>query len=192
MELILASNSPRRREILTENGYTFKVIPSSYEETERIIDPIELAKAYSFNKAKDVFDKVLDKKNSVVLGSDTVVVLDGKVLGKPKDEAEAFEMLKSLSNKTHQVISGYAILSQKFSLVDQDITEVTFNKLSDELINDYIKNKKPLDKAGAYGIQDGYPLVKAYKGSYNNIVGLPIEKISKVLNGLFNIGEENG
>ena len=190
MQLILASNSPRRKQILIESGYDFKVIPSDYEEKEIVADPKELVKIYSFNKANSVYQGLTDKRDILVLGSDTIVVLDGKILGKPKDKQHAFSMLKSLSNKTHQVISGYALIGMKFSLVDLEVTKVTFNELSDAEIKEYIEKMNPLDKAGAYGIQDGYPLVKSYEGSYNNIVGLPIESIAPLLNKFLEKGEE--
>ena len=189
MQLILASNSPRRKQILLESGYDFKVIPSDYEEKEIVADPKELVKIYSFNKANSVYQGLTDKRDILVLGSDTIVVLDGKILGKPKDKQHAFSMLKSLSNKTHQVISGYALIGMKFSLVDLEVTKVTFNELSDAEIKEYIEKMNPLDTAGAYGIQDGYPLVKSYEGSYNNIVGLPIESIAPLLNKFLKKGE---
>ena len=191
MKLILASASPRRKEILTEFGYEFKVFPSDYEENKKDLSPIDLAKFFSVNKAKWVFNEIENKEGILVLGSDTIVVSEGKILGKPKDQEDAFNMLKSLSNKTHQVVSGYALIGEGIEIIGEDVTEVTFNNLTDNLIKQYIEEKKPLDKAGAYGIQDGYPLVKEYKGSYNNIVGLPIEKISPHLNKLLERGREN-
>jgi len=179
MRLILASASPRRKEILQKNGFNFEIIKSNCEE-KNSFSAEETAKANALLKAKDVFDNLVDK-NAVVLGADTVVVINGKILGKPKTELEAEEMLKSLSNKTHQVITGYAIVTKDQIINDYDLSEVTFNLLSDELIKQYIKTGSPMDKAGAYGIQDGFPLLKELKGSLNNVIGLPIEKIKSVL-----------
>lgn len=179
MELILASNSPRRKQLLTEYGFTFKVVPSSFEEINSLSSPTELAKNNALGKASDVFTK---NPNSVVLGADTIVVLDSDVLGKPKDEFDAKLMLTNLSNKTHLVITGYAILSKDVKISDFAITKVTFNNLTPDLVDEYVKTGSPLDKAGAYGIQDGFSLVKNIDGSFNNVVGLPIEIIKDKLN----------
>lgn len=183
MKLILASNSPRRREILKEHGFDFTVIKSGYEEKPLNLSPTELVKTFAFNKAKDVFDGLEDKKDFVVLGADTVVVLNGVIIGKPKDKDDAFNTLRSLSGRIHKVITGYTLISEEKTVTGFDETAVEFNDLSDEYIKEYIDNKKPFDKAGSYGIQDGYHLVKGYNGSYNNIVGLPIEKIKEELKG---------
>ncbi|MDY6367464.1 MAG: Maf family protein [Clostridia bacterium] len=182
MKLILASNSPRRKDILRSVGFDFKVITSGYDE-KGDGDAETLVKTFAYGKAKSVFDSLTDaeKKQSVVLGADTVVALNGKILGKPKDEKAAAEMLKNLSGKTHYVFTGYAIISDNESIVGLDKTEVTFNRLSDELISEYVATGSPLDKAGAYGIQDGFPLVKEYKGSLNNVIGIPIEKIKPII-----------
>lgn len=179
MKLILASASPRRKEILIKNGFSFEIVKSDVEE-KNLPSALETAKNNALLKAKDVFDKLKDEK-VVVLGADTVVVIDDKILGKPKTEKDAENMLKTLSNRTHQVITGYAIVSKNQTINDYDISEVTFNDLSSEVISEYIKTGSPMDKAGAYGIQDGFPLLKELKGSLDNVIGLPIEKIKKVL-----------
>ena len=180
MELILASNSPRRREILQSLGYSFKVIPSLFDEKGVTFPVLETAKELAYLKAKEVYDRE-NNDNIVVLGADTIVLLDDKILGKPKNREEAFNMLKSLSNKTHLVITGYALIFNGKEIKGQDISKVTFNELSDEFINEYIDNKRPFDKAGSYGIQDGYNLVKKLSGSFDNVVGLPSEKIGEIL-----------
>lgn len=183
MKLILASNSPRRKDILIKLGYSFDIITSNFEEKMISLDAELLAKTFAFSKAKDVFDRLESKEDCVVLGADTIVVFNDEILGKPKDEQEAFSMLKKLSNNTHKVITGYAIISKDFSVVDFDQSFVHFNDLSDALINQYIKSGLYKGKAGAYGIQDKeYDLVKSYEGSLNNIIGLPSEKIMPVLN----------
>lgn len=180
MKLILASNSPRRKEILEKFGFTFTVIKSDYEEKENIFDPQLLVKTFAFNKAKSVFDSLEEKDEAVVLGADTVVVFDGKILGKPKDKKDAENMLKSLSGKTHSVFTGYAVIEKEKTFSGVCETKVTFNDLSDSFIRDYVATGSPMDKAGAYGIQDG-SLVKDYVGSYYNVIGLPIEDISPII-----------
>ena len=180
MKLILASGSPRRKNFLTEYGYEFTVVPSSFDEAGKKETPKQTVEFYAYSKAQDVFDKLNDS-SVVVLGADTIVCLDGKILGKPKDENHAVEMLKTLSGKTHHVITAYAIISRNKKIVDSVTTLVTFNDLCDELIENYVKTGSPLDKAGSYGIQDGFDLVKEYNGSLNNVIGLPIEIIKPIL-----------
>ena len=178
MKIILASNSPRRKELLTKAGVDFTVIPSTEDENiNKNLPPIKYAETLSYLKAKSVFDK----HKNIVIGADTIVVFNDKIIGKPKDEKDAFLTLKSLSNNTHKVITAYTIISQNKLITDHEVTKVTFNNLSDNLIIDYIKKIKPYDKAGSYGIQDGYPLVKSYDGDYDNIVGLPTQKIINLL-----------
>lgn len=181
MKLVLASNSPRRKELLSEFGFAFEVISSGYQENALNPCPEQMVKEFAYGKAKEVFDRVNDGK-TVVLGADTVVSLDGVILGKPKDKAHAKEMLKALSGRAHQVWTGYCIMHPEGLELNAIKTDVVFNALTDELINDYVSSGKPLDKAGAYGIQDGYNLVKEYLGSYNNVVGLPIEIFAEKLN----------
>ena len=180
MELILASNSPRRREILHSLGYSFKVIPSLFDEKGVSFSAQDMARELAYLKAKEVFDRE-NRENIVVLGADTIVLLEDTILGKPKNREEAFNMLKSLSNKTHLVITGYALILDGKEIKGEDVSKVTFNNLSDEFINEYIDNKRPFDKAGSYGIQDGYNLVKNLSGSFDNVVGLPSEKIGEIL-----------
>lgn len=175
-KFILASASPRRKDILLKAGYSFNIITSDKENNDFTLLPEELAVKNATIKAMDVFKKVCDE-NAVVLGADTVVALGKEVFGKPEDETDAERIIKRLSGKTHKVITGYAIVSGKGSEYGYEITEVEFNRLSDEKIKEYIKDGSCMDKAGAYGIQDGYGLVKGYKGDYNNVVGLPIDRI---------------
>lgn len=181
MKLILASNSPRRKEFLANSGFTFTAISSPFDEVNFTDNPFDLTKNFALGKAKSVFDNLSDKTDAVVLGADTVVCFDGKILGKPKDSEDAIKTLKALSNKTHLVISGYAIVCKNETIVDTDVSQVIFNELSDELIERYVASGLPLDKAGSYGVQDGYNLVKEIKGSYNNVVGLPTEKVIPLL-----------
>ncbi len=182
MKLILASNSPRRRELLKEFGFEFSVIVSEYEEKNFTATPQEIVKTFALGKAKSVFENYrAGQEDIIVLGADTVVALNGQILGKPRDRKDAINMLKSLSGKTHQVYTGYAIVGAGIEQVFVDQTEVVFNTLSEGIIEEYVATGKPLDKAGAYGIQDGFPLVKEFRGSFNNVVGLPIEKFEELL-----------
>lgn len=181
---ILASKSPRRIEILKENNYDFKVFSSSVEEiVNKDVTPDNNAVSIALSKALDVFK---EHQNEVVVAADTIVVLDDVILGKPIDEADAFNMLKKLSNRTHQVITAVAIVNKNKQITFYEESLVTFNNLTDEEIDEYIKTKEPMDKAGSYGIQGiGQRLVKSYKGDYYNIMGLPINmfnsKIKEVL-----------
>lgn len=178
MKIVLASNSPRRRELLKKAGFDFEVIPSDYQEPEYSdLPPCKYSEELAFNKAKSVFDKV----GGTVVGADTIVVLNGKVLGKPKDELDAQSMLRELSGQVHEVITGWAVINKKTIKRGYEITKVSFNKLNEETILNYVKSGFPLDKAGAYGIQDGYGLVKEIQGDYDNVVGLPTQTITKVL-----------
>ena len=184
IKLILASNSPRREQLLKNENFNFKILPSDYEEQSFSSDPIITAKTFAKGKAIDVYNKINDK-NVVILSADTVVFLDGQILGKPKDETEAFSMLKQLSKKTHSVTTGFCIKYDQEEILDTDTTLVTFNDLSDEKIQNYIKSGLYKGKAGAYGIQDvEFNLVKSYDGSLNNVIGLPTEKIIPLLSSI--------
>ncbi len=175
MKLILASNSPRRKELLTEYGFDFEVVKSNFNETVSNLSPKETVCEFALGKALDVFLSLSQPSDVLILGADTVVVFGDKILGKPKDFADAVSTLSILSGKTHSVLTAYAFVSKNERVVNVEKTKVSFNKLSPMLIEDYVKNKKPFDKAGSYGIQDGYPLVEKIIGSYNNVVGLPVE-----------------
>ncbi len=178
MNIILASNSPRRKELLAREGVVFSVVAPNFNEPENFgLSPEKYVEFLAYNKAKSV----LEKTGGVVVGADTVVVLGDKILGKPKDEKEAEFMLKSLSNKTHKVITGYAVISSDKEVVSSETTFVTFNLLNEDLIKSYVATKSPLDKAGAYGIQDNEFLVSKIKGDYDNVVGLPVHLIKNIL-----------
>lgn len=179
-KLILASKSPRRREILSNAGFQFEIMESEREENNTVSPPEKLAVSNALIKAEDVFRR-LEDKTSVVLGADTVVALDGVIFGKPTDKADAERMLRALSGKKHKVITGYALITQSMRESGYAETEVEFNDLSDEIIKDYVSSGLCLDKAGAYGIQDGYGLIKGYTGEYENVVGLPINTIAKTI-----------
>ena len=179
MELILASASPRRKELLGELIKNFEIIPSQGEEiVEGSPTPCELVKALARQKAWEVAKKFGQGKKAV-LGSDTVVALGDEVLGKPTDEAHAFQMLSVLSGRAHEVYTGVCLLvpDKKGGYMEKteaDCTKVFFNRLTKSQIEAYIKTGSPMDKAGAYGIQDG-GLVERIEGSFSNVVGLPVE-----------------
>lgn len=178
MEIILASNSPRRKQLLTEYDINFKVIPPISEESKpKNVSVYKYAEVLAEEKATEVFNK----HGGIVLGADTIVCFNGKIFGKPTSEQDAFYTLKLLSNKTHEVITGFAIISKNFKYISHEITKVTFNNLSNELILNYIKTGSPLDKAGSYGVQDDVNLVKKIDGDLNNVIGLPVERIVKIL-----------
>ncbi len=188
MKFILASNSPRRKEILTNSGYQFVVMPSSFNEEIFSFNPVETAVGFAFGKATDVFNLLKDNSDVVVLGVDTVVYSDNKILGKSKTDEQAFNMLKSLSGRTHSVISGFTLITSGRTIKGYDKTLVTFNELTDDIIWKYVKSGLYKGKAGSYGIQDDFPLVKSYNGSLNNVIGLPTEVIYPELNKILNNG----
>ena len=182
-KIILASNSPRRKKILTDLGLEFEVIPSNYEEKlETEVFSYDLIEDLATQKACDVVRRV--GKNEIVFGADTVVVLHNKILGKPKDKDDAFKMLKELSGQTHMVVTslcGINTRTNRAALLSTT-SYVRFKELSDELIQYYIDEFNPLDKAGSYGIQelpDG--ILDKYEGSFDNIVGLAPEAVTAVL-----------
>ncbi len=178
MELILASNSPRRRELLGGICPRFSVEPSLFEESAKGLSAYDTVLAFARGKAAEVFSRF---PSCAVLGADTVVSLEGKILGKPRSAEEAKETLCALSGKRHEVYTGICLLSAKGEFCDVVKTAVFFNPLSGELIERYVASGKPLDKAGAYGIQDGYGLVLRTEGSYTNVVGLPLEETRRLI-----------
>ena len=178
MRFVLASNSPRRRELLASVLADFTVEPSRYREVSAGLPARETALSFARGKAEEVFSR---RPGCAVLGADTVVCLKGRILGKPKDGEEAFSMLRALSGKEHAVYTGLCLLTPAGRREETVKTRVFFRPLSEELIEEYVKSGLPMDKAGAYGIQDGYPLVERYEGSYTNVVGLPLEALTGML-----------
>ena len=182
IRLILASKSPRRSELLEQAGLTFSVIPSNFDEsTVAMAAPDVYVRLLAESKAVDISEK---HPESWVIGADTVVLIDHKVLGKPSSKEEARQMLKRLSGKTHQVLTGYCICHKKEDRLFSETvtTEVRFKSLTDAEINWYIQTGEPFDKAGAYAIQGiGTILVKSIKGSYTNVVGLPVCEVISFL-----------
>ncbi len=180
-KIILASASPRRKEILEKSGFELKIIPSNYDEKICGLNySAELVENCAYQKAFEVQKRI--KPNLPVVGADTVVVSDGVILGKPKNKKDAFLMLKSLSCKTHFVATSFCILDGKKIVKNTDLTYVTFRKMTDFEITNYIDVKNPLDKAGSYGIQDdGFDFAVNVEGSINNVIGFPLEKFLETL-----------
>lgn len=179
--IILASSSPRRSKLLKDAGVDFIVEPSDIEELiDETLEPKEIVVSLAEQKAEAVSIKHHD---DIVIAADTIVVFNGEILGKPKDEDDAYRMLKMLSNETHQVFTGVALQQgdKKHSFCSK--TEVKMKKLSELEINGYIQTKEPMDKAGAYGIQGlGGALVESYQGDFFTIVGLPLKDLLQALN----------
>ncbi len=180
--LILASSSPRRKEILEKENIEFEIIhPSDIVEETLTSDPVEHVLNLSRKKAESVSSET---GPGLILGADTVVVLDGEILGKPTDPNDAFAILRKLSGKTHRVYTGLTLLNKYNgkTVLDYDCTEVEFNQLEDQKIIAYIDTGEPMDKAGAYGIQGmGSFLVDNIKGNLDNVIGLPTGKLREML-----------
>lgn len=172
---ILASGSPRRKQLLNQIGLEFTVIPSDVDEDFTLdLPPEAFTEHWAREKAKSVAKIHPD---SLIVGADTIVVLDGNILGKPKDKKDSFNMLQSLSGKTHEVITGVSFISleQELDHTFNERTFVSFNTLSDMDINSYIDIYNPLDKAGSYGIQDWFSVhIHRVEGCYYNVMGLPL------------------
>jgi septum formation protein len=180
--IVLASASPRRKELLEKIGLNFAVDPSDYpEDLNKDVDPLELAKSISREKARAVAPKYPD---AIIIAADTFGVLRGKIIGKPHVAEEAKEMLRTLSGKSHRVITGLTILDTR---IDKTITfsvetRVYFKRLSESEINSYVKSGEPLDKAGAYAIQGlGSVIVEKIYGDYYNVMGLPLNALAEGL-----------
>lgn len=201
--IILGSASPRRRELLEQIGISFEVRVSDKEEVYHSLIPEEIVKELALSKAENVADDLrekqeqvkqisFDKKNNVlsdtiVIGADTIVVSDGSILGKPKDEADAVRMIRSLQGRSHKVYTGVAILDydeegKTKSVVHAVETEVFVSPMSDEEIREYAATGEPLDKAGAYGIQGRFAAyIERIDGDYYNVVGLPVSYVYRQL-----------
>ena len=179
-KIILASASPRRKEILEQVGISFDVIPSTCDEVITKTSPKEIVEELAQEKAYEIFKN--QKGQSIVIGADTIVVLNNSIMGKPKDEIDAYNMLNDLQNNTHTVYTGVCVyISQNDEvqkLLFSEATDVTMYPMTKEQINDYISTKEPLDKAGAYGIQGKSAVyIKKIDGDYNTVVGLPIARL---------------
>lgn len=180
--IILASQSPRRRELLTQIGLKFEVIPSTVEEVITSINPVEVVQELAQQKARDVAAKETPKESLLVIGADTIVVYEGKILGKPGDKEDAVRMLTMLQGKEHSVYTGVALLSGEQEIVFAEETRVQMCPMTPEEIAWYVNTGEPMDKAGAYGIQGLCArFVRQIQGDYNNVVGLPVGRIYQEL-----------
>ena len=180
MKIVLASKSPRRKEILENLGFRFEVIVSNADEICSIADPAEYVMEIATRKGKEVAKR--NAEDILVISCDTVVVVDGQVIGKPLDREDAVKMLKMLSGRSHTVVSGLSLFLNGKSLVDFDSTEVTFAKMPDDFIEYYVSTGDPLDKAGAYAVQGLTSLyIERINGCYFNVVGLPVNLLQKML-----------
>ena len=181
--IILASNSPRRKELLSGLNipYEIKTLPDIDESYPDSLTGEDIAIYIAKEKANAYLDQLDDK--TLLITADTIVLLDGKVYGKPSDETDAKQMLRDLSGKTHQVITGVCITTKDKQVSFVVSSEVRFSKLDDDEIEYYVSNYKPFDKAGAYGVQEwiGYVAVEYISGSYFNIMGLPIQRLYREL-----------
>lgn len=201
VRLVLASASPRRRELLSQIGLEFTVMPSTKEENAKATEAGALVQELSRQKAEDIWEQLsgadqeqisdemrepnLDGKRQpelLVIGADTVVCCEGKILGKPHSREAAAEMLAALQGRSHEVYTGVTLYSQSEAVTFFECTQVEFYPMTEAEISDYIDSKEPMDKAGAYGIQGlGARFVKGIRGDYNNVVGLPVGRLYQEL-----------
>lgn len=180
LRIILASGSPRRAEILRNIGVNFEICPTDTDETvEPGIPPSQLVCELAFRKANAAAAQLPENDTGTfIIAADTIVVRNGKVLGKPKDEDDAYRMLKTLSGSVHSVYTGFSLSQKDFYFTDHAVTDVEFMQLSDDLIYRYIKTGEPMDKAGAYGIQGkGSAFIRSIRADYFNVMGLPISAL---------------
>ena len=211
-KIILASQSPRRKELLAQAGFDFEIITSDVEEKITHTKPSDIAKSLSSQKAEDVYYKLIEKYgnteagNYLVIGADTIVAIEDRILGKPKDREDAYQMMKLLSGKTHQVYTGVTVVTgveqatsaeyvtgmEQGKIANEqphihtfyECTDVTFFEITEEEIDEYLDaSLEWADKAGAYGVQAtvGAKFVKELKGDYNNVVGLPVARLYQEL-----------
>ncbi len=186
MKVILASASPRRRELIKQTGVDFTVIPSDAEEiADRSLPPHIYVERLAELKASSVAANV----PGTVLGADTVVVFEGEIIGKPSSRECAVKTLKRLSGKCHMVITGYCVIygeNHEKRKVGHAESKVYFNDLSNEMIEEYVATGLPMDKAGSYGVQDGFPIVAKVDGSLSNVIGLPVEDLTEIFKEIAN------
>ena len=183
--IILASQSPRRRELLTQIGLKFEVIPSTVEEVITSTNSVEVVQELAQQKARDVAEvagREMAKDSLLVIGADTIVVYEGKILGKPGDKEDAVRMLTMLQGKEHSVYTGVALLSGEQEIVFAEETRVQMCPMTPEEILWYVNTGEPMDKAGAYGSQGLCArFIRQIQGDYNNVVGLPVGRIYQEL-----------
>ncbi|XP_046854012.1 dTTP/UTP pyrophosphatase-like [Xenia sp. Carnegie-2017] len=199
--IILASGSPRRKEIMSALGLRFTIVPSKFDENlakDAFSGPSEYAKETSRQKAVEVYNRLSKTAlPNLIVAMDTVVFLDDKIIEKPKDEEDAFQMIKSLSGRTHSVHSGVTLLKPINNKINEEpceirqfeeVTKVTFGKLTDQIIRTYVATKEPMDKSGGYGIQStglGGSFVKSIDGDYFNVIGFPLHRFCVEIRSMF-------
>ena len=186
MRVILASKSPRRREILQMLGVSFEIISADADESSEITDPEALVRELALRKGRATRELLRERgewnENTLVIASDTVVAVDGRILGKPCDDADAADMLRTLSGSAHRVISGVALLCGERECADLDSTAVRFAPMTEADVAWYVKCGEPMDKAGAYAVQGLASIfIKSLNGCYFNVVGLPVRKMNDVM-----------
>lgn len=177
--VILASASPRRRELLKQITDDFQIITADIdEETSYSLSPLDAVMDIAKRKGEKIHNL---HKEDLVISADTIVVLNDEIIGKPIDEEDAYKILKKLSGKTHQVITAYCLFKGDRFIERYVISDVIFKNIDDDLIRKYIASKSPLDKAGAYGVQDNdkFPIIEKVSGSVTNVIGFPIEEIKE-------------
>lgn len=181
MKILLASQSPRRKELLSSLGFDFEVVKIDCEEILPENIEIKNAASYLSELKANAFRKLED--DEILLTADTIVAIDNQILGKPKDDEDAKKMLQKLSGKTHQVYTGITIKTLDKTITETDVADVEFDEISENEIDFYIKNYKPFDKAGSYGIQEwlGMAKIKKMNGSFYTIMGLPTHLVYKIL-----------
>ena len=192
MKIILASGSPRRREILCTLGLEFEIIVPDVDESSDVTDPAELVKQLSLRKAQAVRDMLISRGENVsdtlIIASDTIVWCGGEVLGKPHDRTDARRMMRMLSGREHSVFSGVALCYSEHSCADFERTNVHFAEISESALETYLDNCKYLDKAGAYAIQEAAALfIHGIEGDYLNVVGLPVRRLYELMRDKFGI-----
>ncbi len=190
MTCILASKSPRRREILASLGIQFEIVTADTDESSTETDPHALVELLSRRKGEAVRDALCadgrDLSDTLIISSDTVVAIDGEILGKPRDKEDAARMLRLYSGRTHEVVSGICLIYGDRTVVSHEVTEVAFETLDEETIAHYVDTPEPYDKAGAYAIQGlSSAYIKGIHGDYFNVVGLPVHRMNCLYRALF-------
>ncbi len=184
MKIILASKSPRRKEILENLGFKFDIITADTDESSDVTDPESLVQILAVRKGKAVADNH-SENDKLIISCDTVVCCDGKILGKPRNEDDAKQMLRSLSGRSHTVLSGLALFYNGKTISGVDKTEVYFATMPESFIDSYVASGDPMDKAGSYAVQGKTSLyIDKIDGCYFNVVGLPVRLLAKLLNNL--------
>lgn len=191
MKYILASKSPRRREILENLGIKIEIVTADTDESDETTDPCLLVERLSARKGEAVRallaeqERELDE-DTVIISSDTVVCVDGRILGKPQDREDAYRMLTSLSGRSHQVVSGISLIGKNASGTAHEVTHVTFDELDAETLDRYLSSPEPYDKAGAYAIQGmASAWISGIEGCYFNVVGLPVHRLNTLHREIF-------